>query len=126
MSKRGDIFKCQLCGAIVQVVNPGCVPVCCGQPMKAEIANTVDASKEKHVPVAENDGGLLKVKVGSAPHPMAADHFIEWIEIDAGDRVGKHFFQPGDAPEFTFRAPYAKGIVIRAYCNKHGLWEAVV
>ena len=123
MSKRGDIFRCQLCGAIVQVVNPGCVPVCCGQPMKAEVANTVDASKEKHVPVAENDGGLLKVKVGSAPHPMAADHFIEWIELIADGAVYRKVLQPGDAPEAIFMITAAK-VEARELCNLHGLWKA--
>jgi superoxide reductase len=96
--------------------------VCCGQPMKLFTENTVDAAKEKHVPVVEKVAGGYKVKVGSVPHPMEEKHYIEWIELIAGPRVYRYFLNPGEAPEATFQVE-AEQVTAREYCNMHGLWK---
>ncbi len=127
-SNRGDIFICKDCGAVVEALEKSCcTPSCCGKPMVLQAPNTVDAAKEKHVPVIEKSatGGVL-VKVGSVAHPMAEDHYIAWVQIETPDRIGRHYFQPGDAPEFEFKYTYTAGITVKAYCNKHGLWQATI
>ena len=91
--------------------------------MKLYVENTVDAAKEKHVPVIEKIEGGYKVKVGSVAHPMEANHYIEWIEIVADGKAYRQFLNPGDAPEATFMIDAAQ-ITAREYCNMHGLWKA--
>ena len=126
MTELNQVYKCEICGNIVEVLHAGAGElVCCGQPMVLQKENTVDAAIEKHVPVVEIDGNNVKVKVGSVPHPMEEDHYIEWIEInmvEAG-RIAKKYLKPGDAPEVEFHSR-GKVIEIRAYCNLHGLWKA--
>ena len=127
-SNRGDVFLCKECGAVVEALEKSCcVPSCCGKPMVLQAPNTVDAAKEKHVPVVEKSaaGGVL-VKVGSVAHPMAEDHYIMWVQIETPDRMGRHYFAPGDAPEFEFKCAYEAGVVVKAYCNKHGLWQTAI
>jgi len=124
MTKRSQIYKCEVCGNIVEVLHEGKGElVCCGQPMKLFTENTVDAAKEKHVPIIEKVSGGLKVKVGSVSHPMEEKHFIEWIEIIADGKAYRQFLQPGDAPEALFNIE-ADTITARAYCNIHGLWKS--
>ena len=124
MTEKLQIYKCEICGNIVQMLHAGDGElVCCGQPMKLYKENTVDASKEKHVPVIEKTAGGIKVKVGSVPHPMEAKHYIEWIEVIADGRSYRKFLEPGDAPEATFSIQ-ASRITAREYCNLHGLWKA--
>ena len=124
MTKRLQIYKCEVCGNIVEVLHEGKGElVCCGQPMKVFTANTVDAAKEKHVPVIEKVAGGLKVKVGTVSHPMEEKHFIEWIEIIADGKAYRQFLQPGDNPEAIFSIE-ADQITARAYCNIHGLWKS--
>jgi superoxide reductase len=96
--------------------------VCCGQPMVNLKANTVDAAKEKHVPVVEKVDGGVKVKVGDVPHPMEAKHYIEWIEVLANNKSYVQFLNAGDVPEAVFNLDAAT-IAARAYCNLHGLWK---
>jgi superoxide reductase len=91
--------------------------------MKLMVENTVDAAKEKHVPVIEKIAGGFKVKVGSVAHPMEQKHYIEWIEIIAGDTVYSRFLKPGEAPEAVFTID-AQEVTAREYCNLHGLWKA--
>ena len=91
--------------------------------MKLLVENTVDAAKEKHVPVIEKVGGGVKVKVGSVAHPMEESHYIEWVEIIADGEAYRQFLNPGEAPEATFCIE-AKQITAREYCNLHGLWKA--
>ncbi|MCU0641904.1 MAG: desulfoferrodoxin [Candidatus Margulisbacteria bacterium] len=118
------IYKCEVCGNIVEVLHAGVGElVCCGQPMKQMIENTVDASKEKHVPVIERTPTGILVKVGSVPHPMEEKHHIEWIEVIAGGRAYHKFLRPGDKPEALFALDLPE-VVARAYCNLHGLWAA--
>lgn len=126
MTELMQIYKCNICGNIVEMVHAGAGQlVCCGQPMQLQKENTVDASKEKHVPVIEKTAKGIKVKVGSIPHPMEEKHYIEWIEAIADGRVYKKFLKPGDKPEAEFELNEIKSrITAREYCNLHGLWTA--
>ena len=124
MAKRYEVYKCELCGNIVEVLfgSDGTL-VCCEQPMTLMNENTVDAAKEKHVPVIEKIDGGVKVKVGSVAHPMEEKHYIQWIEIIADDKIYRRYLKPGDAPEAEFKITADK-IVAREYCNLHGHWKA--
>jgi superoxide reductase len=124
------IYRCEVCGNIVEVVHSGGgEPSCCNQKMTLLTENSVDASKEKHVPVIEKTGDGYRVTVGSVPHPMEADHYIEWIELieQAADGspvvVHRAHLKPGDKPEASFATKAAR-VGAREYCNKHGLWKA--
>lgn len=124
MTEQLQIYKCEVCGNIVEVLHSGVGElVCCGQPMKLFVENTVDAAKEKHVPVVEKSEDGFKVKVGSVAHPMEEKHYIEWIEIIADGTAYRQFLKPGEAPEATFCIKADK-ITAREYCNIHGLWRA--
>jgi superoxide reductase len=124
MAKRLEIYKCDVCGNIVEVVHAGGGQlVCCGQPMNLLVENSVDAAKEKHVPVAEKTPDGLLVKVGSVAHPMEEKHYIEWIEIiDEQGKAYRTFLKPGDTPEAAFCVPDG-AYTVREYCNLHGLWK---
>ncbi len=124
MAERLEIYKCEICGNIVEVLHGGHGElVCCGEAMKRFIENTVDAAREKHVPVVERTAGGFKVKVGSVPHPMEEKHYIEWIEVIADGEAYRQFLKPGEAPEASFDIP-AQQVTAREYCNLHGLWKA--
>ncbi len=124
MTKLNEVYKCSVCGNIVEVVHAGAGQlVCCGQPMNKQEPNSVDAALEKHVPVIEKTSRGVKIKIGSAPHPMTADHYIEWIEVMAGGKVDRKYLQPDDSPEAEFNLTADK-ISARAYCNLHGLWQS--
>ena len=124
MTKLLEIYKCEVCGNIVEMLHEGKGElVCCGQPMKRFEENTTDAAREKHVPVVEKIDGSFKVKIGSIPHPMEEKHYIEWIEVIADGKAYRQFLKPGDAPEATFKIE-AQKITAREYCNVHGLWKA--
>lgn len=125
MTKQFEVYKCALCGNVVEVLFAADGELsCCGQPMKLMVEGSVDASKEKHVPVLEADGTGCKVKVGSAPHVMEDKHWIEWIEITKADgKRFKQFLKPGDAPEAHFCVPADQVASVREYCNLHGLWR---
>ena len=118
-----EIYKCEVCGNMVEMVHAGAGElVCCNRPMKRMEANTSDGATEKHVPVIEKaDCGYL-VKVGSAPHPMEEKHYIEWIELIADGIAHRQFLKPGDKPEASFCVRAAK-VTAREYCNIHGLWK---
>lgn len=124
MAEKLEIYVCEICGNIIEVLHEGVGElVCCGEPMKLMKENTVDAAKEKHVPVIEKAEHGIKVKIGSVPHPMEPKHYIEWIELIADGRAYRKFLSPGDAPEATFCID-ATTISAREYCNLHGLWKA--
>ena len=124
MTEKLQIYKCEVCGNIVEVLHTGAGQlVCCGKPMKLFVENTVDAAKEKHVPVIEKTASGYKVKVGSVVHPMEEKHYIEWIELIANGKAYRQFLNPGDVPEATFDIQ-AKQAIAREYCNLHGLWKA--
>lgn len=124
MAERLEVYVCEICGNIIEVLHEGIGElVCCGEPMKLMKENTVDAAKEKHVPVIEKVEHGIKVKVGSVPHPMEAKHYIEWIELIADGRAYRKFLSPGDAPEAIFCID-TETVSAREYCNLHGLWKA--
>ncbi len=124
MAKLLEVYKCELCGNIVEVVHAGTGDlVCCGEEMKLLSENTVDAAKEKHVPVIEVGNGSVKVTIGSVAHPMEEKHYIEWIELIADGKAYRQFLNPGDAPSATFNVT-AKKLTARELCNLHGLWSA--
>jgi superoxide reductase len=124
MTAKLEVYKCDICGNIVEVLHEGGGElVCCGQPMKLFKENTVDAAKEKHVPVIDKIQGGYTVKVGSVAHPMEEKHYIEWIELIADGKVYRQFLKPGDTPQATFMIE-AASVSAREYCNLHGLWKA--
>ncbi|MBN2621641.1 desulfoferrodoxin [candidate division WOR-3 bacterium] len=124
MTKRMQVYKCMKCGNIVEVLHEGVGQlVCCGEPMKLMEENTVDAAKEKHVPLIEQKDGVIVVKVGSTAHPMEEKHYIEWIEISDDGKVYRAFLRPGDEPKATFTIT-ANPVTAREYCNIHGLWKS--
>jgi len=124
MTEKLQIYKCEVCGNIVEVLHIGKGElICCNQPMKLFKENTVDAAKEKHVPVIEKtDHGYL-VKDGSVAHPMEEKHFIEWIQVISGGKAYRKFLNPGEAPEAVFCVESGE-ITAREYCNLHGLWKS--
>ncbi|MFN3739216.1 MAG: desulfoferrodoxin [Thermodesulfovibrionales bacterium] len=125
MTKRLQVYKCEICGNMSEVILEGVgTLVCCGKSMRLFEENTVDASKEKHVPVIEKIEGGYKVKVGSVPHPMEEKHYIEWIELIADGRAYREFLKPGQAPEAIFKIEASAEIGAREYCNLHGLWRS--
>jgi superoxide reductase len=124
MAEKLEVYKCNVCGNIVEVLHGGQGElVCCGQSMAKLVENTVDAAKEKHVPVVEDVEAGVKVKVGEVAHPMEEKHFIEWVEVIADGKAYRQFLKPGESPEATFNVD-AKQVTAREYCNLHGLWKA--
>ncbi|MDD2403352.1 MAG: desulfoferrodoxin family protein [Victivallaceae bacterium] len=124
--KRSQVFKCADSKMVVEVLTGDdcCENIeCCGKAMQEMTANTVDASKEKHVPVASASNGGIKVKVGEVEHPMTDAHYIEWIEVVNGQYVNRKYLNPNEAPEAEFFVPMSSGLKLRIYCNLHGLWE---
>ena len=118
-----QIYKCNVCGNIVEVIHTGVGKlVCCGQPMELLTEKTRDVGLEKHVPVIEKVGDKVKVKVGSVPHPMEEKHYIEWVEIIANGKICRKFLKPGEKPEAEFETT-AERMEAREYCNIHGLWK---
>lgn len=125
MTERLQVYKCESCGNIVEVLHEGKGElVCCGKPMKLYKENTTDAAQEKHVPVVEKTADGFRVKVGSAAHPMEDKHYIEWIELIAGERAYRQFLKPGETPEAIFKVE-ADSATAREYCNLHGLWKSL-
>lgn len=123
MTELRQIYKCNICGNIIEVIHTGVGQlVCCGQPMELLKEKTVDIGLEKHVPVIEKVGNKVKVKVGSVPHPMEEKHYIEWIEIVANGKTCRKFLKPREKPEAEFETT-AERIEAREYCNVHGLWK---
>ncbi|MCD6339520.1 MAG: desulfoferrodoxin [Verrucomicrobia bacterium] len=127
-TKPYQVYKCPVCGNIVEVVRPGAGRlVCCGKPMELLEENTTDAAQEKHVPVIERTDKGARVKVGSVEHPMEEAHYIEWIEVvDEGcGWTQRAALKPGEPPqaEFVFPPCCSDHISARAYCNLHGFWK---
>lgn len=123
MAERFEIYKCDLCGSVIEVLTgAGGTLVCCDKEMRLLKENTVDAALEKHVPVVTDSADGLLVNVGSVDHPMTDDHYIEWIEVIAGDATYTTFLKPGDKPQACF--PNLKGdYIVREHCNLHGVWK---
>ncbi len=122
MTARLEVYKCEVCGNIVELLHSGGGQlVCCGQPMKLMEAKTEDQGKEKHVPVIEQTDKGVNVKVGSIPHPMEKQHYIEWIEVVTDKKVLRIFLKPGEVPEAKFETSDTI-VQVREYCSVHGLW----
>ena len=123
MTKLKQIYKCNVCGNIVEVLHTGAGKlVCCGEAMQLMEEKREDVGQEKHLPVIEKMENKIKVKVGSIPHPMEEKHYIEWIELEAKGKAYRQFLKPGDTPEAVFDVKPEK-ITVREYCNLHGLWK---
>lgn len=123
MAQRLEVYKCELCGNIVEVMHGGGgTLVCCGEDMKLQVEGTVDAAREKHVPVIHKTESGYKVVVGDVGHPMLAAHYIEWIELIADGAVYRRYLEPGQAPEAEF-CIQADTVTAREYCNLHGQWK---
>ncbi|KYK37396.1 MAG: desulfoferrodoxin [Theionarchaea archaeon] len=123
MTKRLEVYKCNVCGNIVEVLHEGVGElVCCGQPMELLTEKTEDVGKEKHVPVVEQKNGKILVKVGAVPHPMEENHYIEWIQVIGDGKTCRKFLSPGETPEAEFDIT-AQKIEAREYCSIHGLWK---
>lgn len=120
-------FICEHCGNIVGLIHDGGVPLmCCGQKMTQIIPGTVDAAKEKHIPVVSVEGDIVKVNVGSVSHPMTEEHSITWVYLET-DRGGQRKLLPvGGAPEVAFALKDEKPVAVYAYCNLHGLWKTEI
>ncbi len=123
MTQKREIYRCPICGNMIEVMNAGSgTLVCCEKPMIRLDGNNVDASLEKHVPVVEKTSGGYKVSVGSLPHPMTEEHYIQWIELITKKEVLRHELTPDDKAEATFLTE-EDVICAREYCNLHGLWK---
>jgi superoxide reductase len=124
MVQISEIYKCAICGNIVEVVHASQgVLVCCGQPMTLLPSKTNEEGNEKHVPVIKNLKTKIRVRVGAKEHPMSPEHHIEFIEILADGKVYRKFLKHGDKPfaEFCIKAD---NVSARCYCNLHGLWKS--
>ncbi len=126
MIEQKQIYKCNICGNIVEVLHAGGgTLVCCGKPMELLEEKTEDVGKEKHIPVIEKTEKGVKVKVGTIPHPMEQNHYIEWIEIIVDGKSYRQFLKPEELPEaeFEIEVENIENIVAREYCNLHWLWK---
>jgi superoxide reductase len=122
-----SVYKCEICGKIVEVIEEGAGQlVCCAEPMKELEVKSEDEGLEKHVPVVEIDEDEVKVQVGSVEHPMVDNHYIQWIQLIVDGKSYRQFLSPDQKPVATFELEedlQGKGIVVREYCNVHGLWK---
>ena len=118
-------YRCKHCGNLMTVLYDGSVtPQCCGDDMELLKAGVTDGAREKHVPVIERSGDSVIIKVGSEPHPMLPEHYIEWIAIEANNKVQITWLKPGDKPEASFVVIDDAPITAYEYCNLHGLWQS--
>lgn len=123
MTQQREVFVCTSCGNMAEILRPGSgTLVCCNQPMRLYQENTAEAAREKHIPVVARAGADVTVTVGSVPHPMGDEHYIEWIEVVQGDMVTRQHLKPGAVPQATFELPSGP-VSARAFCNLHGLWK---
>lgn len=123
MAEEKCIYKCDICGKIVEVLNDAKgMLVCCGKPMSKLVANSKEAAVEKHIPVIERDGYNVIVEVGEKEHPMLPEHYIQWIEVNTKDKVYRKYLSPKDKPRAEFKID-EDIISAREYCNVHGLWQ---
>jgi superoxide reductase len=127
MTKRHQVYKCNICGNIVEVLHEGGgTLVCCAQDMVLFEEKKEDEGNEKHLPVVKVEGNKVIVEIGSVPHPMEDVHYIEWIEVINGEESQKVFLKPGQEPKVEFTFENIGQLRVREYCNLHGLWETVV
>ena len=122
--KNMKFYICPHCGNIVEMIHDAGVKLmCCGQKMDELVANSAEASHEKHIPAVNIEGGIVEVKVGSIDHPMADNHWIEWVQVVTDKGVQRKHLKPGEAPKVKFLLSGEKPAAVYAYCNLHGLWK---
>ena len=122
--KNSKFYICPHCGNLVEMVHDvGVKLVCCGQKMDELVPNTVEASGEKHIPVVTIADGVVTVNVGSVNHPMAAEHYIEWVQLQTENGSQRKYLNPADAPAVSYQLGNEKAVAVYAYCNLHGLWK---
>lgn len=127
MSNNKVLYVCEHCGNLVETIhNSGVTPVCCGQKMKKVEAGVVEASHEKHIPVATVEGNLVRVAVGSVEHPMAEEHSILWVELETSKGIQRKHLSVGKPPVVTFALADEVPLAVSAFCNLHGLWRSDV
>ncbi len=121
-------YLCTHCGNLVGMIHSSGVPiVCCGEPMKALVPNTVDAAGEKHLPVVTREGDKVVVSVGSVAHPMVAEHLIQWVYLETNRGGHRCALAASDEPKAVFMmADGEKPVAAYAYCNLHGLWKTAL
>ena len=124
---KAKFYICEHCGNLIGMINDAGVPVvCCGEKMKALVPNTVEASGEKHIPVVSVEDGVVNVNVGAVNHPMAEEHFIEWVYVETEKGGQRKSLKPGEEPNVKFWIGDDKPVAVYAYCNLHGLWKAEI
>ncbi len=127
MKSQPNFYKCSICGKIIDIIeDSGVDTICCGKPMAILEPNTVEASTEKHLPVAEIDGDTITVRVGTVEHPMVEEHFIKWISVISADRVQRVTLSPHQKPEAVFVVPEKGEVSVYEFCNIHGLWKTTI
>lgn len=127
MSKEVKFYICKHCGNIVGLIHNAGVPlVCCGEKMRELVPNTTEAATEKHLPVVEMDGNIVKVSVGSVEHPSTEEHYIAWVYLETAHGGQRKAIQPGEKPEVSFALQDDELIAVYAYCNLHGLWKTEI
>ncbi len=127
MSREQKFYVCRICGNLVGMIHDADVEIiCCGQPMEELVANTEEASVEKHLPVVSVDGDKVTVEVGSVPHPMVDAHYLPWIYLETKNGGQRRNLVPGDKPHAVFSVVDDEAIAVYAYCNLHGLWKTVL
>lgn len=126
MTKLNELYKCNVCMNVVEIVNDGASAlVCCNKPMEKLEEKTVDSGKEKHVPVIETSAQGITVKVGGVEHPMEEKHYIKFIEVFTKNQVIRVALKPGVKPTAEFPVKLEDVLEVRSYCNLHGLWKAI-
>ena len=124
MTECSQIYRCRVCGNMAEMVHAGAGSmVCCGETMELLTEKSADTGLEKHVPVIENDGSTITVKVGGTPHPMEEKHYIYLIELLADGNVYRRFLNPGEEPKAVF-CLRADKVTAREWCTIHGLWKS--
>ena len=124
---KNKFYICEKCGNIVEMIyDSGVNPHCCGQKMTKLEAGTVEASREKHIPVVSVNGNEIKVAVGSVEHPMAEEHSILWVYLETDKGIQRKALEVGKAPVATFVISDEKPLAAYAYCNLHGLWKTEI
>ena len=127
MSKEVKFYICKHCGNIVGLIHNAGVPlVCCGEKMSELVPNTTEAATEKHLPVVEMDGNIVKVSVGSVEHPSTEEHYIAWVYLETAHGGQRKAIKPADKPEVSFALQDDELIAVYAYCNLHGLWKTEI
>lgn len=124
MTQKKEVYKCEICGNIVEVLHEGPGElVCCGQPMKKmEEKDNEEGLNEKHIPVIEEAENKIIVKIGEVEHPMTEEHYIEWVELETENEILRKYLSSGEKPEVSFEKPEEKITKVRSYCNLHELW----